>query len=98
MLKACRMTLYSDDFAKTFSELLDKSGVSCYQIGHYGDLDAAYLSRLKNGHKMNPSVETIVRICLALAHFSNKVDINDFERLFNAGGRSLFPKQKLILL
>jgi hypothetical protein len=88
------MALFIDDFAKTFSELVVKSGVSCYRIGQYINLDEAYLSRLKNGQKINPSPETIVRICIALAHFGDKLDINDFEKLFNAGGRSLFPKRK----
>jgi hypothetical protein len=43
------VALYNDDFAKIFSELLGKSGVSCYQISKFMDLDQAYLSRLKNG-------------------------------------------------
>jgi hypothetical protein len=88
------MALYIRDFAKAFSDLLIESGVSCYRIGQYANLDEGYLSRLKDGQKMNPSPETVVRICLALAHYSDKLDVTDFERLFNASGRSLFPKQK----
>jgi hypothetical protein len=84
------MALYSNNFANIFSELLLKSGVSCYQIGHYIELDEAYLSRLRNGQKVNPSPEVVVRICIGLAHSSDKLGIIDFERLFNASGRSLF--------
>jgi hypothetical protein len=91
------MALYGNEFAKIFSELTARSGVSCYKIGQYVNLDEAYLSRLKSGEKMNPSPETVVRICLALAHFSDKLDINDFETLFHACGHSLFPKQKFAL-
>jgi hypothetical protein len=87
------MALYGSDFANTFSELVAKSGASCYQIAEYSHLDQAYLSRLKNGQKTNPSPETVVRICIALAHCSKKLRITDFEKLFNSVGRSLFPKQ-----
>ena len=45
------MALYGNDFAKIFSELLEKSGVTCYQLNQYVNLDEAYLSRLKNGQK-----------------------------------------------
>ena len=58
------MALYGNSFAKVFSGLLDKSGVTCYQLKQYVHLDEAYLSRLKNGQKGNPSPETVVRICL----------------------------------
>jgi hypothetical protein len=88
------VTVYRDDFPKMFSELVIKSKVSCYQISRYINLDEAYLSRLKNGQKTNPSPETVVKISIAVAHFSDKLEISDFERLFNASGRSLFPKQK----
>jgi len=88
------MALYGNDFAKVFSDLLDKSGVTCYQLKQYVHLDEAYLSRLRNGQKGNPSPETVVRICLGLAHYTEKLDLSDFEKLFNSVGRSLFPKQK----
>jgi hypothetical protein len=91
------MALFGDEFAKIFKELLIKSGVSCYQISNYIALDPAYLSRLKNGQKTSPSPETVVKICLALARFSDRLDINDFEKLFRASGHSLFPKQQFSL-
>ncbi len=88
------MALYGNDFAKVFSDILDKSGVTCYRLSQYINLDEAYLSRLRNGQKGNPSPEAIVRICLGLARNSEKLDLFDFEKLFNSVGRSLFPKQK----
>jgi transcriptional regulator with XRE-family HTH domain len=88
------MNLYVNDFPRIFSELLSKSGVTCYQISRYTGLDQAYLSRLKNGEKTNPSPETVVKICIAIAHFSDKLTIHDFDSLFRASGRSLFPKLK----
>lgn len=87
------MGIYKNDFCVVFTELLKKSGVSCYEISHFAHLDEAYLSRLRSGEKNNPSPEVIMRICLAVAHCSKKdkkVRLFDFEALFNAVGRSLF--------
>ena len=83
------MTLYASDFSVIFSKLLEKTGVTCYQISQYSHLDQAYLSRLKNGEKKNPSPETIVKISVALAHFNDKVNLNDVEDLFKTLGRSI---------
>jgi len=88
------MTLYANDFSKAFSKLLEKYDVTCYQISKYVHLDEAYLSRLRSGEKGNPGPEAVVRICLALAHFNNKLELHDFETLFRAVGRSLFPNLK----
>ena len=88
------MGLYSNNFAEVFSKLLDRTGLSCYQISQYVHLDQSYLSRLRNGEKHNPSPETIVKISLALAHFSDRVGLYDIEALFNAVGRSLLTKSQ----
>jgi transcriptional regulator with XRE-family HTH domain len=81
--------LYSGNFAQVFSELLEKTGVSCYQVSQYSHLNQAYLSRLKSGEKHNPSPEAVVRIALALAHLSPKFTVLDEEKLFKSVGRSL---------
>ena len=86
--------LYSNNFSKVFSKLLEKYDVTCYKISKYVHLDEAYLSRLRNGEKGNPSPETVVKICLALAHFNNNLKLDDYESLFKAVGRSLFPNLK----
>ena len=88
------MGLYSNNFAEVFSKLLDRTGLSCYQISQYVHLDQSYLSRLRNGEKHNPSPETIVKISLALAHFSDRVGLYDIEALFKAVGRSLLTKSQ----
>ncbi len=86
------MTLYSNNFCKIFSDLLTKTRISCYQIGKYTNLDGAYLSRLRNGGKNNPSAETVMKISLALAHLSKDVTLYDIEELFNSVGRSIHLK------
>jgi hypothetical protein len=83
------MALYSDDFARIFSNLLEKYHISCYQIEEYSHLNQSYLSRLRSGQMNNPSPETVVKIGISLAHCSNKITIIDIENLFSACGRSL---------
>ena len=83
------MGLYSNNFAQVFCNLLSRTGISCYQINQYTHLDQSYLSRFRNGQKHNPSPETIVKISLALVHFSDKVGLYDIEAMFKAVGRSL---------
>ena len=81
--------IYSNDFSEAFSDLLEETGISCYQISQYANLDQAYLSRLKKGQKDNPSPETLVKISLAFSHLSTNVKLHNIERLFNSVGRSL---------
>jgi len=83
------MTLYAGDFSKIFSTLLEKTGISCYQIGQYTRLDQAYLSRLRSGEKKNPSPETIIKISLDLTYYSDKIKLHDIQKLFRSVGRSL---------
>jgi hypothetical protein len=86
--------VYENQFGKVFSNILESSDVSCYKISQYTNLDEAYLSRLRNGLKDNPSPEVVIRIALALVHHGHKIRLSDIEKLFNATGRTLFPKSR----
>ena len=83
--------LYSNNFSRVFSKLIDETSVTCYKLHEYTELDPAYLSRLKSGEKSNPSPETIMKISLGLVHYSSKLKISDIEKLFKSVGRSLHP-------
>ena len=87
------MTLYASEFSKVFSTLLEENGISCYKISRYTSLDEAYLSRLKNGGKHDPSPETLIKISLALAHYGNQVQLDDIQRLFKSVGRSIITRE-----
>ncbi|MFC1892858.1 helix-turn-helix domain-containing protein [Chloroflexota bacterium] len=87
------MGLYTSEFSKEFSRLLNEAGVTRYRIAQYTGLDQGYLGHLMTGVKANPSPETIVRISIALAHESKGVNQHDIERLFSSVGRSLFRKR-----
>ena len=82
------MTLFANDFYRVFSKLLQRTGVTCYQISRFTHLDQAYLSRLKKGKKY-PSPETVVKIALAFARLSKEISIYELEELVNSIGRSL---------
>ena len=85
---------YQSQFTKVFSGILEKYDISCYKLSQYADLDQAYLSRLRNGLKGNPSPEVVIRIGLALVHCNRSIGLSDIEMLFNATGRTLFPKSR----
>ena len=88
MLKIAK-GIYDTKFSTVFSKLLEKTRISCYQIGKYTNVDPAYLSRLKSGEKDNPSPTIIMKISLAIVHLGNNITINDIEELYNSVGRSI---------
>ena len=86
------MGLYYEGFNKVFSHLLEKTGVTGYKIEQFTGLDQGYISCLKNGKKNNPGPEVVVKISIALAHFSPDLEMADIEELFDSIGRSLHSK------
>ena len=83
------MGIYNSEFSKAFSALLQKTGVTPYQISQYTHINQSYLSRLKTGEKQNPSPEAVIKISLAFTHFCNEVRLYEIQRLFKSLGRSL---------
>lgn len=84
--------IFSNNFSLIFNKLLEQTGVTCYRISQFTHLDQAYLSRLRNNEKQNPSAETVVKIALALAYLSEELNIYDLEQLVSSIGRSLHIK------
>jgi transcriptional regulator with XRE-family HTH domain len=85
--------LYSNNFSSAFRKILEVGGVSRYKIADFTGLDDGYLGKLCSGEKNNPSPETLVKICIALAHFSEKLPLSDLEELFNSVGRSILVRR-----
>ena len=83
------MSIYSGDFSREFSRILQESNLTCYKISQFTGLDEGYLSRLKSGEKQNPSPETLMKISLALTHYIERVTTHDINQLFKATGRSI---------
>ena len=86
---AIKIGILNNQFSERLSNLLETSGVSCYQISEFTGIDQAYLSRLRNGSKHNPSAEVIIRIGLALVRYSKDINLYHIELLLNSAGYTL---------
>ncbi|MFC1908070.1 hypothetical protein ACFLWT_01525 [Chloroflexota bacterium] len=86
---AIKTGILNNQFPEKFSNLLEKSGVSCYQISNFTGIDPAYLSRLRNSSKHNPSPEVIVKIGLALVRHGKGINLYHIEQLLNSAGYTL---------
>jgi len=56
-----------NEFQRTLSRLLVESGKSTTAVAKFGGVDRAYLIRLLEGTKVNPSTETLLRIWIGLS-------------------------------
>ena len=56
-----------NEFQRTLSRLLVESGKSTTAVAKFGGCDRAYLIRLLDGEKQNPSTETLLRIWIGLS-------------------------------
>ena len=73
--------LLRNDFSDAFSKLLEKAKTSCYEIAKFSGVSEPYLNRLRRGEKVNPSIEIVMRIALALVHFGPNISLSDIEDL-----------------
>ena len=73
-------------FSRTLRKLRSKSGKSKYKLARYSGLDEAYVSRLESGKRQNPSMDTVMKLSLALVADSTTVSIDDVNELLVAGG------------
>ncbi len=81
--------ILNNQFSEKLSNLLEKSGVTCYQIGEFTRIDQGYLSRLRNGSQNNPSAEVVIKIGLALVRYGRGINLLHIEQLLNSAGYSL---------
>ncbi|MGD9118063.1 MAG: hypothetical protein PVJ08_04935 [Dehalococcoidia bacterium] len=79
--------IYTNNFSKVFSDLIKKSGTTCYKINKFVGVDQGYLKRLRSGERQNPSPEIILKISLALMHFSYNITYGDIQELYGSVGR-----------
>lgn len=86
---AIKTGILNNRFPEKFSDLLEKSGVTCYQISEFTGIDQAYLSRLRNGSKHNPSADVVIKIGLALVRYGKSINLYHIERLLSSAGYTL---------
>ena len=84
--------VFSNNFARTLSELVKKSKVSGHKLSRYAQVDEPYIYHLIKGDKKNPSPEIVIRICFALASLSGEITIEDLDELLKTRGHTLFPR------
>ena len=86
---AIKTGILSNQFPEKFSNLLERSGVSCYQISEFSGIDQAYLSRLRNGLQRNPSAELVIKIGMGLVRYGKGINLYHIEQLLSSAGYTL---------
>lgn len=74
----------------TFGEALQrvrrKAGKSRYKLAQWCGINEAYVLRLENGERNNPSRDVVLMLALALVHNSPLLDFYDIDGLLMAAG------------
>lgn len=68
-------------FASTLKQLRLKAGKSKYRLAQYSGLDQAYIHRLENGERRNPSRDVVLMLAIALVENSDGVNVHDVDEL-----------------
>jgi transcriptional regulator with XRE-family HTH domain len=81
------------EFAETMKRLRTKAGKSRYKLAQWTGLSEAYLLRLENGERDNPSRDVVLLIALALTSGSSNIDIYDIEEFTLSAGYAPLRKR-----
>jgi transcriptional regulator with XRE-family HTH domain len=81
------------EFGDTLKQLRTKAGKSRYRLAQWTGLSEAYLLRLENGERANPSRDVVLLIALALASGSPNIDIYDIEEFTLSAGYAPLRKR-----
>ncbi len=73
-------------FAETLKRFRLRSGRSKYRIAQYCGITEAYILRLENGERSNPSRDVVLMLGLALLKGSESLDIWDIDVLLLSAG------------
>ena len=73
-------------FGETLKGLRMKSGRSRYSIARYCGITEAYILRLENGERSNPSRDVVLMLGLALIKGSEGMNIWDVDLLLLSAG------------
>jgi transcriptional regulator with XRE-family HTH domain len=81
------------EFGDTMRQLRIKAGKSRYKLAQWTGLSEAYLLRLENGERANPSRDVVLLIALALASGSQNIGIYDIEEFTLSAGYAPLRKR-----
>ena len=74
------------EFSELLQQLRGRAKKSRYELHKVTGLDQAYLKRLEDGSKDNPSRETVLMLSFALVRGNEVIDIEDIDELLLAAG------------
>ncbi|MCL5960215.1 MAG: helix-turn-helix domain-containing protein [Chloroflexi bacterium] len=74
------------EFAELLQVLRERAKKSRYELHKVTGLDQAYLKRLEDGSKTNPSRETVLMLCFALARGNEDIHLEDIDELLLSAG------------
>ena len=80
-------------FGETLKTLRVRAGKSRYRLAQYTGLSQAYLMRLENGERANPSRDVVLMLGLALVENSESVTIWDIDDLLLSAGYAPLRKR-----
>lgn len=81
------------EFSATLKRLRRKAGKSRYKLAQWTGLSEAYLLRLENGERSNPSRDAVVLLALALVSDGQSIDVYDVEELMLSAGYAPLRKR-----
>jgi len=81
------------EFASALRRLRVKAGKSRYKLAQWTGLSDAYLLRLENGERSNPSRDVVLLLALALVSDGKSVDTYDIEELMLSAGYAPLRKR-----
>ena len=74
------------EFSELLQDLRERARKSRYELHKVTGLDQAYLKRLEDGSKTNPSRETVLMLSFALVRGNEAIQIDDVDELLLAAG------------
>ena len=81
------------EFASALKRLRVKAGKSRYKLAQWTGLSDAYLLRLENGERSNPSRDVVILLALALVSNGKSIDTYDIEELMLSAGYAPLRKR-----
>ena len=73
-------------FSETLKKLRARAGKSRYRLAQYSGINEAYILRLENGQRFNPSRDVVMMLGLSLVENSDQVNIWDVDDLLLSAG------------
>ena len=73
-------------FADTLKKLRTGAGKSRYRLAQFSGINEAYILRLENGQRVNPSRDVVMMLGLALVQNSDSVNIWDIDEMLLSAG------------